>query len=65
MRYSEFKESNIMLPERILTYSEEAALKARKEGRRKGSLLTRLETDQIAAVTGLSPAEIEALQGKK
>jgi predicted transposase/invertase (TIGR01784 family) len=88
MGYSEFKESNIMLQERILTYSEEAALKAekkgrregrqeglregRKEGRQEGSRLTRLETarkmkklklpaDQIAAVTGLSPAEIEAL----
>jgi hypothetical protein len=78
MGYTEFKESNIM-KDLVLTYSEEAVLKARSEDakryrerekktQRKTMLRTarkmkelNLPAEQIAIVSGLSPAEIAKL----
>jgi predicted transposase/invertase (TIGR01784 family) len=67
-QYSEFKEADTVLQERILTYSEEAELKGRQEGRQEGKLevasnllANGVSPDIIVKSTGLSPDQIKNL----
>jgi hypothetical protein len=70
--YTELEEADVMLKKQILTYSEEAALKAKEEGRREGLQEGKqavaqkmkqagLPESQIAEFSGLKPEEIRKL----
>jgi hypothetical protein len=65
IEYTEFKETNMVLQDRILTYSEEVEKRCRKEEREKTLQIARnlkqmgLSDAQIASATGLSPDEIQ------
>jgi predicted transposase/invertase (TIGR01784 family) len=67
-QYDEFKEGDVMLRDRILTYSEEAELKGKAEGRAEGKfevarnfLAMGLTLEQVAEGTGLPQNELQAL----
>ena len=68
--YDEFKEADVMLQDRILTYSEEAREEGIKEGMEKNALevarkmLARGEAlPDIVEIAGLSIDKIQALTG--
>jgi predicted transposase/invertase (TIGR01784 family) len=75
-QYEEFKESDVVLQDRILTYSEEAELKGRAEGRAEGKAEGRVEGmfevarnllamglsfEQVAQGTGLPQNKLQDL----
>jgi hypothetical protein len=66
--YGEFKEVDVMLQDRLLTYSEEAELRGRQEGRQEGKedmarnlLLNGVSPDIIAKSSGLPLTRIRSL----
>jgi predicted transposase/invertase (TIGR01784 family) len=65
MEYTEFKETNMILQDRILTYSEEVAKQEREKARKEKLQIARnlkqmgLSDTQIASATGLSHEDIQ------
>jgi predicted transposase YdaD len=64
----EFKEADVVLSEYLLTYSEEAAIKAREEGQREGKLDVAknmlslgMSVDDVAKYTRLPHSSLEQL----
>ena len=66
-QYPEFKESNTMLDDMLLTYSEEAEIRAEKRTARKIKKIAQnlielgLDSEKIAKITGLDMETVESL----